>query len=451
MKNDDIKKKLPLGGQTSETTSSGRTESQVIQERTNIKIGRHGADMIQTSDPEKNERMLSQVGIPEGWTTPATMEERLRLVQRLISQSMGINLDENETPSKIGFDISTDSQRKLLFGVLRLMTESDYKGNYQVPNTQVLRESGREGKPVEAMTKGYDVLTGTHIGGIYENIPSTPILKISDRDLMIATGFDPDSHFDKESFNKAKKDLCFKQSFLMYTRFARDDKGRVIREKNGRTKFELVSTFSPVLILKNIADPKTKKHLYNEISPAPVFLDEISREYGSRGDGYFLLIPSECSEEITEAYRRWFPNKGGLTPSVVHSLCWWFRLRVQDQQNKERNPLMKWNQRNRPSTGGGGTILRSGFSDLCRQLDYGEKAIQKNRSRIKQQLSEGIDVAVELGYLTGFSYDEERDEYSFDLNLDYYPNAYRTDEVSEVPETPQEGQKEPETETTLFG
>ena len=466
MTDDDIKKQNSVENKVEERTS-GRTENQTTRIRRkrsqrnpnepqtgNIKIGRHGADMIMTSDPEKDERMLSRVGLPEGMKVPTTYQERIRAVQRLISQSMGISLDESQVPARIGFDISTESQRKLLFGVLRLMTETDYKGTYQVPNEQVLRTSDRGEKSVEAMKKGYQVVgTQTQIGGAYENIPLTPVLKINDRNLMIASGFDPDSDFDVKNFRKAKEDLCFKQNFVMYKRYARDEKsGRIIKEKNGKTRFELVSTFSSVLNLKAISDPQTLQPLYNEISPAPVFLDEISREYGSVKEGYFLLIPSDCSREITDTYRSLFPRKDRQVPSVIHSLCWWLRLRVQDRQNKERNPLTKYNRRKNPSSDSIDNVLRIGFLDLCRQLNYGESSIKKNRKRNFKNLTDGIEVALKLGYLTEATYDETTDEYTFILNLDYYPNGSETDGV-EAPDIQEETHQEPEQERpepTLF-
>lgn len=464
MMNDDSKKR-PVKGQ--EESYSGRTGSQAtrggenpntISPKTNIKVGKHGADMIMTSDPEKDERMLSQVGIPVSMGVPTTYQERIRAVQKLVSLAMGINLDESQVPAKIGFDISTESQRKLLFGVLRMMSETNYKGTYQVPNEQVLNPSGRGNKSVEAMTKGYKVASGAEFGGAYENIPLTPVLKMNDRDLMRLSGFNPDSDYDVKNFRRAKEDLCFKQNFVMYKRYARNDKGQVIREKNGKTKFELVSTFSSVLNLKSISDPQTLQPLYNEISLAPVFLDEISREYGSVREGYFLLIPSDCSREITETYRRLFPRKDRQVPSVIHSLCWWFRLRVQDRLNKERNPLTKYNRRKNPSSDNIDNVLRIGFLDLCRQLDYGEKSIKKNRRRNFRNLTDGIEVALELGYLTGFSYDEPTDEFTFYLNLDYYPNGSQTDGVEapdDIPETlpednPETHQEDEPRQETLF-
>lgn len=392
-----------------------------------IKIGRHGADMMMTSDPAKNEKMLAQVGIPTGVPTPQTMEERVKLAQKLISQSMGITI-AGDIPNKIGFDISTDSQRKLLFGVLKSMSDTEYQGSYQVPNNQILKQQYKENsKTVEAQTKGYLVsMTQTHLGGAYENIPSYPVLKITDRDLMIVSGFDPDSHFDRENFKKAKGDLCFKQNFLMWTRFARDEKGHIKRNRNGKTEFELVSTFSPVLNLNVVSDPQTKQILYNEIALAPVFLDEISRDYGGVNGGYFILIPEDSTKEISKAYRQRFPTRKGLTPSVVQALCWWFRLRVQDLQNKNQNPFTKHKE---------DSTLTISYFDLCRQLDYGERTIKAHRNRIFQTLSDGIAISQDLGYINSFSFDSESDMYSFDLNIDYYPNQYRQ-ETPEEQENP---------------
>ena len=136
-----------------------------VNPKTNIKIGRHGADMIITSDPEKQEKMLSQVGLPEGMT-PATIEEKLRVVKTLIARSMGVeNIDG--VPDRIGFNLTNQAERDVLFGVLKLMTKTDYKGTFKVPSSVVLnREHDENPKPVEAETKGYKLIaTETHIGG----------------------------------------------------------------------------------------------------------------------------------------------------------------------------------------------------------------------------------------------------------------------------------------------
>ena len=423
---------------------SGRTgqEQDSPKKERPIKIGKHGADVLMTTNPARDERMLNDVGLPLGMEPPATIEERIRVVQRVISQSMGITLSEDEVPTRIGFDISTDAQRKILFAVLRLMSEDDYQGSYKVPNSQFLnREFENRTEPVKALSSGFKVkATGTEIGGAYQNIPSTPILKITRGDLMREAGFDT-SGSDVSAFENGLKALGFQQNFVMWTRFKRDDKGRVIK-KNGRTQFENVAQFSPVLNIRAVSDPTTNRIDYYEISPAPVFLDEISREYGAiNGRGYFVLIPVGAYQEVSEAYRRRYPFRRGLTPDKIQAFCYWLRLKVQEIQNRESNPLTKYN-RERASSTERASVLRIGFRDLCQELRYNETTIVKQRKRISQTLLDGISVALDLGYLNDYSIDATTGDYLFDLNLDFYPSSSGQEAVVETPalEAPDEVQ-----------
>ena len=437
MMTDEYQENLPIGGEEQGTTSSsGRTQSQAVRrsmrntrdlnnEKTNIKIGRHGAEMIMTSDPERNERMLSRVGLPEGVQVPTTIEERLKLVKRLIATSMGLDPEtETNIPDRIGFNLTNQAERDVLFGVLKLMTESDYKGDYQSPSSEVLnRKDDPNPKPVKAVEadlNGFQlVATETHIGGAYENIPSTPVIRITQADLIRAVGYDPNLGSDRDRVAQAVVNLASKQSFLMWTRFARDKKGRV-ETNNKRTKFEVVSTFSPVLNFKfvNEVDEKGVGSLkYYEISLAPVFLDEISREYGSVNDGYFLLIPEEANREIQETHRKLFPYRVRVSPTI-QALCYWLRLKVQDIQNRERNPFSRTKTSPNP-------LLRVSYSDLCRQLNIAESSFRRNPSRIRQVVEDGLLVAQTIGYITEFSSDDVSGEYLFVVNLDYYPNRYK--------------------------
>lgn len=453
MTNDDIKKQNLDEAQVISRT--GRTESQTTQVKTkrsrrnpnepqkgDIKIGRHGAEMIMTSDPEKQERMLSQVGLPEG-VSPETIEERLRVVKSLIAQSMGVQNIES-VPDRIGFDLTNQAERDVLFGVLKMMTDSDYKGTYKVPSSEVLsREHDKNPRPVEADTKGYQLIaTQTHIGGAYENIPSTPVLRITQADLIRSIGYDPEVRSDKERVAQAVVSLASKQHFLMWTRFSRDNKGKV-EKRNGRNKYEVVSTFSSVLNVKFVADEDSGKLKYYEMSLAPVFLDEISREYGAVRDGYFLLIPSDCNREIEQAYKDLFPYRARISPKIF-SLCYWLRLQVVEIQSRDRNPFTK----TKPSP-----VLIVKYEDLCRQLNIPELSFRRNPSRIRQVVEDGLLVAQKIGYISGFSSDDELGEYRFDLNFDYYPNRFRQgenpqDETST--QDPQEVQTEPQQGTIDF-
>lgn len=454
---DDKENKVPTNGTPEpRNTSSGRTDNQVQVRRKrsqknpndpqkgDIKIGRHGAEMIMTSDPRKNEEMLSQVGLPDGWVIPKTMEERIQVVKKLIAHSMGIdpNLTTN-VPDRVGFNLTNQAERDVLFGVLKLMTDSDYKGTYQVPSTQVLnKEHNDNPQPVEAETKGYQVVgTQTQIGGAYENIPSTPVLRIGQSELVRAVGYDPAISSDRERVAQAVVSLATKQNFLMWTRFARDKKGN-IEKKNGRTKFEIVSTFSPVLNVNFIAEPNQEGKpvlKYYEISLAPVFLDEVSREYGAKGDGYFLLIPQEANREIEKAHRELFPYRVRVSPTI-QALCYWLRLRVVEIQSKERNPFTK-----RKSD----SLLIVGYSDLCRRLNISETSFRRNPSRIRQVVEDGLRVAQKVGYISEFSSDDISGEYRLVINFDYYPNRFKQETPQEEPQQ-EETHQEPE-QGNLFG
>lgn len=457
MTNDDIIKNEPDEIQVSGMTS-GRTESQTgrVQRRRNrrnpndpkkgdIKIGRHGAEMIMTSNPEKNEEMLSQVSLPDGWVIPKTTEERIQVVKKLIAHSMGIapNLTTN-VPDRVGFNLTNQAERDVLFGVLKLMTDSDYKGTYQVPSTQVLKKEHNDNpKPVEAETKGYQLVgTQTQIGGAYENITSTPVLRIGQSELVRAVGYDPSISSDRERVAQAVVSLATKQNFLMWTRFSRDRKGKIER-RNGRTRFEIVSTFSPVLNVNFISEPNQEGKpvlKYYEISLAPVFLDEVSREYGSKGDGYFLLIPQDANQEIEKAHRELFPYRVRVSPTI-QALCYWLRLRVVEIQSKERNPFSK--RKNDPE-------LVVGYSDLCRRLNISETSFRRNPSRIRQLVEDGLRVAQKVGYISEFSSDDSEGEYRLVINFDYYPNRFRQGEETGEEPRQEETPREPE-QGNLFG
>lgn len=391
-----------------------------------VKVGRHGAERLMTSDPLKDEQMLRGVGIPEGVPEPMTLEERLKLVKKLIAQSMGVQNIEGDVPDKIGFNITNQAERDVLFGVLKLMTDSDYRGEFQVPTSQVLNKEfeGRE-RPVKAQTEGFQVASGTHIGGAYENIESVPFVRISQANLITAIGYNPDSQSDRERVAQAVLTLATKMNFLMWTRFKRNDKGKVVKDRNKRTKFEIVSTFSPVLNVNFVSEQEEGRGLvlrYYEISLSPILLDEVTREYGSIGGGYFLLIPENYNSEIQGAYKKLFPYRSRISP-IIQALCFYLRLIVQERQNRERNPFNKFNRERNPYLRTGiQTELRVGHQDLCRRLNISENSLRTQKSRIYQNIEDGIRVAQEIGYIHTASHDVLSGEYIFDLNLDYYPS-----------------------------
>lgn len=406
--------------QSTQTTPVHRGESTPQKTPPTIKIGKHGADMIMTQKPrKKQEEMLSRVALPD---EPRTIGEKIQIFSQLVARSMGLTQfrDRGDCPDRIGFNLTNQSQRDVLLAVLKQLTATNYKGDRQIPNSVGVELTYRDNpeKTKEALSKGFEIIQQQHIGGALENIPSTPVISITQRDLVILAGYDPEKQSDVQRVANAVVDLATKQNFLMWTRFKRDNKGRkVINQKTKRQEFELVSTFSPVLWVNFVSDPLTKKFLHYEISPSPVFLDEVSAEYGGGPRGYFLLIPEEANKEINSTYKKLFPYRVRI-PINIQTFCFWLRVQVMELKSKANNPLSP-----RPID----PVIRIKYADLCQELNISESAIKTQRKRTSQQIEDGFKVAKDLGYITDGGFDEETDSYIITLNIDFYPPFKRMD------------------------
>ena len=416
--------------QSPQTTPVHRGESTPQKTPPTIKIGKHGADMIMTQKPrKKQEEMLNRVALPD---EPRTIGEKIQIFSQLVARSMGLTQfrDRGDCPDRIGFNLTNQSQRDVLLAVLKQLTATNYKGDRQIPNSVGVELTYRDNpeKTKEALSKGFEIIQQQHIGGALENIPSTPVISITQRDLVILAGYDPEKQSDVQRVANAVVDLASKQNFLMWTRHKRDKKTgkKVINQKTKRQEFELVSTFSPVLWVNFVSDPITKKFLHYEISPSPVFLDEVSAEYGGGPRGYFLLIPEEANKEINTTYKKLFPYRVRI-PINIQTFCFWLRVQVMELKSRANNPLSP-----RPID----PVIRIKYADLCQELNISESTIKTRKKQTSQQVEEGLRVAKELGYITDGGFDTKSDSYVMTLNIDFYPPFKRTDseEIEDVEE-----------------
>lgn len=400
-----------------------------------VKISKHGADMMTRPPRKKQEEMLSRVSLPdEGSCVPRTIEERIQIFAQLIARSIGLNQYERleDCPNRIGFNLTSKAQSSVLFSVLQLLTRTNYQGDLQIPNSvgvkTAFQDEERRNNPErisQALTKGFETAIGKNqIGGAMANIPSTPVLRITQRDLVIMSGYDPDVNGDVYQVAQAVLDLATKQNFLMWTRIKRDNKGNPIKNpKTKKLEFELVSTFSPVLWVNFVSDPISKKLQYYEISPSPVFLDEVSAQYGGGKNGYFLLIPEEANREIETTYRKMFKYRPRIAIKI-QTFCFWLRVRVQELQGKVNNPFSRSEL---------DPVLRIRYEDLCRELDMSESSMKTQRKMTIQNIADGINVSKEIGYITDGYLEEETDTYVLTLNFDFYP-PFRKKETREIEE-----------------
>ena len=168
-----------------------------------VKISKHGADMMTRPPRKKQEEMLSRVSLPdEGSCVPRTIEERIQIFAQLIARSIGLNQYERleDCPNRIGFNLTSRAQSSVLFSVLQLLTRTNYQGDLQIPNSvgvkTAFQDEERRNNPERispALTNGFETAIGKNqIGGAMANIPSTPVLRITQRDLVILSGYDPD-------------------------------------------------------------------------------------------------------------------------------------------------------------------------------------------------------------------------------------------------------------------
>ena len=415
----------PQRPQSPQGTISGRTLTQSVatpqkEEGKHIKVGRHAGPMIMNQRPrKKQEEMLNQVSLPDN---PRTIEEKTKIFAQLVARATGLRefSDREKCPDRIGFNLSNQVQRDILFAVLRKMTETNYQGDLQIPNSLGIKRTYTDNpdKTSTALTEGFNLNNEKQIGGAMKNIPSTPIWRVSQRELIELAGYDPDKGSEAKRVADEIFNLATTQNFLMWTRLKRDNKGkRVINPKTKKQEFELVSTFSPVLWVNFVNDQKTGKFLYYEISPSPVFLDEVSAEYGGGPRGYFLLIPEEANKEINSTYKKLFPYRVRI-PINIQTFCFWLRVQVMELKSKANNPLSP-----RPID----PVIRIKYADLCQELNISESAIKTQRKRTSQQIEDGFKVAKDLGYITDGGFDEETDSYIITLNIDFYPPFKRMD------------------------
>lgn len=432
--------------------TSGRTRTQSSQntpilrgetspERgTHIKVGRHAGDLIMTQKSrKKQEEMLNQVALPDN---PRTPEEKTKIFAQLVGRAMGIRefSDRENCPERIGFNLSNQVQRNILFAVLKKMTETNYQGDLQIPNSVAIAQTYTDNpeKTSTSLTEGFNITSQKHIGGALANIPHSPVWRVSQRDLIIQSGYDPDNGSDGQRVADEIRNLATKQNFLMWTRLKRDNKGkRVINPKTKKQEFELVSTFSPVLWVNFVSDPKTGKFLYYEICPSPVFLDEVSAQYGGGKNGYFILIPEEANKEIQTTYKKMFKYRA-MIATRIQTFCFWLRLRVVELQGKVNNPFSRHEL---------DPVIRISYEEICQQLNIPESSMKTQKKRTTQQIEDGIKVSKEIGYITEGEFDPETNMYILTLNFDFYPPFRKKD--SEGIEEPEEQELLPPDSTTM--
>lgn len=371
-----------------------------------VKISRHASEQIMTHDTGKEDRLISEIALPYGLDLPKDRGERIKILSKVVNRAMGLTLSEEDCPDQVGFNLTHKEERQVLIGVLSLLTDTQYRGTEYAPVSGATRDndtliSRPESKKISK-------------GGSYENIQRVPILRVSPTDLMIASGLDPKDRSDKVRAKEALGKLATKRGFCIWLRYKRDDRGKIVTDRNGKRVYEIVSETNPALFLRTICKPKTGEIEYYEIQPHPIFLDQVTQDYGGGTYGYFMPLENDWEKEIESVL-----PKGKKISQSIPIFLYWLRLRYHDLYLQNKNPLRKNPLRYE---------IEISFEDLCKSINLRENAYKKNPHRAEGFIDQAVDVARSIGYLTESSR-TLTGGYHFVLNPDKYPTSRKISEA----------------------
>lgn len=266
---------------------------------------------------------------------------------------------------KLGIDL-TDLQYKVMEGILREFTETDYKGNKEPRDKENhLEETYRFGK----------------FPSSYQNIKTIPVITISKRKLMRNSGIDPEggqSQFDR--LEEAVKVLGTRQICCVYSRLKYDEKGKPVIKKNGKPDKEEVTSVDTLFHIKELRNLETKIFTGYEILPSAIFLDQI--------ENYFLLIPYDWREELVSLL-----GKKEASPYLFK-----FILYLMDKFDTIRRDFETKGipESKRPYK------LNYAWITYAKAIGMPYSYYHRNKKRAYEHLHRLYSSALKSGYLTGF-------------------------------------------------
>ena len=189
-----------------------------------------------------------------------------------LSSSSGVKLDGKI--DRFGIDL-TDIQSKIMEGILRGFTETNYRGNIEPRDTAQIA--------AEKYSKGELPLT-------YKYVKEVPRLRATQAQIMDWAGVNKNSIAEKERAVEALSHLGTAQYCFYYDRLAYGQDGVPEKDRSGRWKKEEVMAVDALFTIKEVREEQAGNLKYYEIEISPIFLDQ--------RESYFMLIPYNWREEV---------------------------------------------------------------------------------------------------------------------------------------------------------
>lgn len=308
--------------------------------------------------------------------------------EKIDAFSRATGLSITNRPNNYGV-ILNQSQGRVLEGILKAFTGTNYEGDLQKDKATALTEVYSDTPTAgETLSKGDNAP--------YKNIKTIPVVRLTQAQIIELSGYDLKSQRqgDKQDVIEALTFLATNQ-FCFYWVRLKYENGKPIKDKSGDWVKEEVMEVGTLLRVKTIRD-QTGLLQYYEIHPSAPVLDQVN--------SYFLLVPNNWRDEVKQI-------TGKRASSYTYELLLW--LRLQYEQIRRYNSNGGKNRNPKPFK------ISKSWEDMAIALKMPETMYKANRKRASAIIQEAYSVGIKLGYLIRVENNGATD--TLYLNEGYYP------------------------------
>jgi len=294
--------------------------------------------------------------------------------EKIDAFSRATGLSITNRPDSYGV-VLNQSQRRVLEGILKAFTDSNYKGDEEI----------------DKATYSSKIYPINKIAGAYNNVDKIPVVRLTQAEIIKLSGHDR-TQGDKVDVVEAISFLATKQ-FCFYWVRLKTEKGKPVKDKSGDYVKEEVMEVGSLFRIKTVRTEEGELQYY-EIHPSAPLLDQVSN--------YFLLVPNDWREEVKQI-------TGKRASSYTYELLLWLRLqyeqirRYNSGRNRKKKPFK----------------ISKSWEDVAIALKMPETMYKANRKRASKIIQEAYHVAIKLGYLVRVENNGATD--ILYLNESYYP------------------------------
>jgi len=302
------------------------------------------------------------------------------------SKATGISISNR--PDSYGV-VLNQSQRRVLEGVLKAFSDSNYSGDEEIDKATAL-----EGIYTLNRDTAEELIHKS--SAPYKNIDTIPVVRLTQAQIIELSGYDlkAQKQSDKQHVIEALSFLATNQFCFYWVRLKKEG-GKPVKDKSGDYVKEEVMEVGTLLRIKTVRD-QTGLLQYYEIHPSAPLLDQVN--------SYFLLVPNNWREEVKQL-------TGKRASSYSYELLLW--LRLQYEQIRRYNKNGGKNRNDKPFK------LSKSWEEVAIALKMPESMYKANRKRASKIIQEAYSVAIKLGYLVKVENNGATD--ILYLNEGYYP------------------------------